>query len=190
VAAPSSRSLRADAADNRDRVVAAARTLFTAEGLGVPVGAIARAAGVAPATVYRRFATKRELAAAAFADQVRECRGLVDAAHAEPDPWRGLRHLVERGGELHARTAGFTEAVAATYPDDVDLDADRAHSHHVLAEVARRARAAGQLRPDVGLADLVLVLTAQRGVRAGSPAARVAASRRLAAIALRGLRAA
>ncbi|WP_312029871.1 helix-turn-helix domain-containing protein [Actinomycetospora sp. TBRC 11914] len=190
MAARSSRSLRADAADNRDRVVAAARALFTDEGFGVPVSAVARAAGVAPATVYRRFATKRELAVAAFADQVGECRGVVDGALAEPDPWRAVSHLVERGGELYARTAGFVEAFAATYPDAADLDAERAHSHHVLAEVVRRARATGQLRPDVGAADLVLALTAHGGVRAATGAARAAAARRFAAIVLRGLRAA
>ncbi|GAA1676255.1 hypothetical protein GCM10009745_19340 [Kribbella yunnanensis] len=80
-----SRSLRADAADNRDRIVAAAYRLFAAEGMTVTMREIARQAGVGPATLYRHFPTKQDLAVEAFAEQVRICRQVVDDGLAEPD---------------------------------------------------------------------------------------------------------
>ncbi|MCZ9342279.1 TetR/AcrR family transcriptional regulator, partial [Streptomyces sp. TRM76130] len=55
-------TLRADALDNRDRILDAARALFATRGLDVPMREVARHARVAPATLYRRFPTKRDLA--------------------------------------------------------------------------------------------------------------------------------
>ena len=45
--------MRADARNNRERVVESARILFAEKGLGVTVREIARRAGVGPATLYR-----------------------------------------------------------------------------------------------------------------------------------------
>ena len=58
--------LRADAEDNRERVLEAARELFAERGLDVPLREVARRAGVGPATLYRRFPTKQSLVDAAF----------------------------------------------------------------------------------------------------------------------------
>jgi len=71
-------TLRSDALDNRERILDAARALFSADGLDVPMREIARCAGVGPATLYRHFPTKQVLATEAFADQLRACRTIVD----------------------------------------------------------------------------------------------------------------
>jgi len=55
------RPLRSDAADNRKLILGAARALFAAEGLSVPMRVIARRAGVGPATLYRHFPAKEML---------------------------------------------------------------------------------------------------------------------------------
>jgi AcrR family transcriptional regulator len=75
--------LRADAQENRDRVLEAARDLFGRQGLGVTMREVARLADVGPATLYRRFPTKKHLVDAAFADEVRACRGIVEDACAD-----------------------------------------------------------------------------------------------------------
>jgi hypothetical protein len=64
----------------------------------------------------------------------------------------------------------------------MDFAAERDHTVSSIAELAHRAKAAGHLRPDFVLDDLVLVIMANRGIQATSPAARVAASRRFAAL--------
>lgn len=178
---PRSASLRSDAQDNRERILGAARDLFSAEGLNVPMREIARRAGVGPATLYRRFPTKQELVTAAFVDQLRACRTIVDDGCADPDPWRGLCLVIERICELHARDRGFTEAFLSTFPAATDAAAEREYTVRAVAGLARRAREAGRLRPDFVMDDLVLVLTANKGIRTTSPATQLAASRRFAA---------
>ncbi|MGX1032686.1 AcrR family transcriptional regulator [Streptomyces ambofaciens] len=79
-------TLRSDAEDNRERILDAARALFAAQGLRVPMREVARRAGVGPATLYRRFPAKQELITEACKDQLRACRAIVDEGLAHPDP--------------------------------------------------------------------------------------------------------
>jgi AcrR family transcriptional regulator len=180
---------RSDAQDNRERILTAARTVFATEGLNASVREIAERAAVAPATVYRHFPTKQELAVEALAGQINACHTVLDAALADPDPWHGFVRVVEDICELHARDRGFTAAFTSAFPRAVDFTALRERALASVAEVARRAKASGRLRRDFVVEDLVLVLMANHGIRAVSPNARVAASRRFAALAIQGFRA-
>ncbi|WP_438491670.1 TetR/AcrR family transcriptional regulator [Streptomyces asiaticus] len=182
-------TLRSDASDNRERILDAARALFATEGLKVPMREIARHAGVGPATLYRRFPTKQMLATEALTDEMRVCRAIVDEGHGEPDPWRGFCLVIEKTCELHARSRGFTEAFMSTFPDAMDFAAERAYALRSMAELAHRAKEAGHLRPDFVLDDLVLMLMANRGIHTASKAARVAASRRFAALVIQAFHA-
>ncbi|MEU8877537.1 helix-turn-helix domain-containing protein [Streptomyces javensis] len=182
-------TLRSDASDNRERILDAARALFATEGLKVPMREIARHAGVGPATLYRRFPTKQTLATEAFTDEMRACRAIVDKGHAEPDPWRGFCLVIQRTCELHARSRGFTEAFMSTFPDAMDFVAEREYALRSIAELARRAKDAGHLRPDFVLDDLVLMLMANRGIHTASEGTRVAASRRFAALVIQAFQA-
>ncbi|MFJ6738624.1 TetR/AcrR family transcriptional regulator [Streptomyces sp. NPDC091279] len=179
--------LRSDARDNRDRILDAARALFPVDGLNVPMREIARHAGVGPATLYRRFPTKRDLVTEAFADHLHACRVIVEEGSADPDPWRGLGRVIERLCELHARDGEFTEALLSEFPDATDLAADRAATLRASAALVRRAKDAGRLRPDVVLDDLILMVTAVRGIRTASTAARIRAARRYAGFVVRAL---
>lgn len=181
-------SPRSDARDNRDRILDAARALFSAGGLAVPMREIARRAGVGPATLYRHFPTKQTLVAEAFADQLRACRTIVDEGCADPDPWRGLCLVIEKICELHARDRGFTEAFLSTFPGAPDV-AGRAYTVKAVAGLAQRAKESGQLRPDFVLDDLILVLMANKGIHAGSTATQVMASRRFAGLAIQAFEA-
>jgi AcrR family transcriptional regulator len=183
------RAPRSDARDNRERILAAAGAVFAAEGLNVPMREIARRAGVAPATLYRHFPTKGELATAAFTDQLSACEAIVDEGLDDPDPWHGFSRMVERLCALHARDRGFTAAFMSAFPEAVDFTAGRDHALASAAELARRAQAAGRLRPDFVLDDLIIVLMANNGIHATSPAARIAASRRFAALTLQAFEA-
>ena len=180
---------RSDARDNRERILEAARTLFATEGLNVPMREIARLAEVGPATLYRHFPTKESLATEAFADQMRICHAIADEGLADPDPWRGFCHVIERTFDLNARSRGFTEAFMSTFPNALDFAASREYALKSVAELARRAKETGHLRPDFVLEDLMLMLMAHRGIQPGSQAARTAASRRFAAFVIEAFRA-
>ena len=179
-------TLRSDARDNRERILAVARTTFAGAGLDVSMREIARRAEVGPATLYRRFPTKEALVTEAFAEQMHACTAAVDEGLADPDPWHGFCHMIEEICALHARDRGFTAAFISTFPHAIDFTATRERALRSVAELARRAKAAGKLRQDFVLDDLVLILMANSGIRASSPAAASGASRRLAALLIQG----
>ncbi|WP_069173576.1 TetR/AcrR family transcriptional regulator [Streptomyces griseus] len=182
-----SHSLRADARDNRERILAVTRTVFAAEGLDVAMREIARRAEVGAATLYRHFPTKEALVTEVFTEQMAACTAIVDEGLADPDPWRGLCRAIEKVCELHARDRGFTAAFVSAFPHAIDFTAARERALRKVAELARRAKAAGKLRPDFVLDDLIMVLMANSGIRTTSPAAAVVASRRFAALLMQGM---
>jgi hypothetical protein len=71
----------------------------------------------------------------------------------------------------------------------MDFTTGREYALNPVAKLARRVRTPATLRPDFVLDDLILVLMANDGIRATSPAARVAASRRFAALAIQAFQA-
>lgn len=185
---PGTDGLRVDAALNRSRILDAAREVFAQRGIDVPMAAIARRAGVGIATLFRRFPTKQALVAEVFAEQLAVREALLEAALADPDPWRAFCRLLESVRALQVRDRGFTQAVLAAHPDAGD-DARRARAEQAFAELVRRAQAAGRLRQDFSAHDLALVLLATSGVTATSPDVAEPASRRLLAYLLQSFEA-
>ena len=94
------RSLRKDAALNRERLLAAAGELFAERGLNVTLNDIADHAGVGVGTAYRRFSNKEEVIDALFEQRLQEVAGLANDSLAEPDAWQGLVSFLERSLEL------------------------------------------------------------------------------------------
>ncbi|QMU69651.1 TetR/AcrR family transcriptional regulator [Streptacidiphilus sp. P02-A3a] len=183
-------TLRSDAQDNRQRILDAARTVFAAEGLNVPMREIARRAEVGPATLYRHFPTKEVLAVEAFREQMHACHAIVDEGLADPDPWHGFCLVFERICELHARDRGFTAAFISAFPRAMDFAAERAYALTSVTALAHRAKESGRLRADFVLDDLILMLMANNGVEATPSATRAEASRRFASLAVKTFQAA
>ena len=79
--------LRADARQNRARLITAATQAFAEKGADAPLEDIARRAGVGIGTLYRHFPTRLDLQAAVFRHQVGSVCGegdaLADTAPAE-----------------------------------------------------------------------------------------------------------
>ncbi|MEV6715057.1 hypothetical protein AB0M48_23830 [Lentzea sp. NPDC051208] len=66
---------------------------------------------------------------------------------------------------------GFSAAFTTACPRAIDFAAVRDRAFRSLTELIRRAKATGRLRPDFSVDDMVLLLMASGGVRAGTPAA-------------------
>ena len=80
---PPAPARRADAARNRDRILAVARSAFAEEGTQPSMAEISRRAGVGMATLYRNFPGRRELLEALYVDEVDaicEAAATVDGA--------------------------------------------------------------------------------------------------------------
>src|SRR5688500_14160776 len=82
-------NLRADAARNRDRILAAARDVFAEQGAEAPIDDVVRRAGVGSATLYRRFPTRASLIRAVALDLLDRSAAEGQAALTEePDAFR------------------------------------------------------------------------------------------------------
>ncbi|GAA3879980.1 TetR/AcrR family transcriptional regulator [Leifsonia kafniensis] len=182
--------LRSDAQDNRERILEAARSLFSERGLDVPMREVARHAEVGPATLYRRFPTKQALIDEAFADELASCRRIVEDGCADPDPWRGFCSVIERLIVLNVRNQAFVDAFMSANPEAVMFSHHRTALLNLLAGLASRAQRVGRLRHDFTIDDLVLVLLAGRGLSPASalPGTREAAAHRFAALAIDAFR--
>ena len=179
------RPLRADARRNRAALVDAAREVMGRRGLDAPLDEIASAAGLGNATLYRHFPTRRDLVQAVFADQMTRYAAAVERALAEPDPWLGLSGYVTEICALQAENRALADLVTSAEHTDDTRPVAVAHLHELLD----RARTAGVLRADFALEDVVLVLLANAGVVRRTAEHAPAASPRLVALLLDGLRA-
>jgi AcrR family transcriptional regulator len=184
------RQPRSDARNNRRRLLAAAQDAFAARGLDVPMTEIAERAGVGVATLYRHFPAKSDLFSEVFQSQVADCVDMIDQALADSDPWRGFTGVIEKLSAMQAADRGLAEVFLAAIPDPEPFEAERIRLENAFAELARRAKAAGRLRPDFVRDDLTLVIMASRGISADTPEEAEAASRRLAAYLVQAFQAA
>lgn len=186
--AEASSQLRADARENRDRIVAAARLLFAERGLSVGTTEIARRAGVGSATLYRRFPTREALIDEVFASEMRACRRIVLRGSSDPDAWRGLRATVRELVTLSSRNRGFVEALQASAMLPPGLIEHRRELLRLMDGLVERARVDGEVRPDIAVDDLVLLLQAARGLPGGLRSQGRSAADRFAGLALDALR--
>src|SRR5207249_7909435 len=85
------RPLRADARQNRERILAAARDVFVELGAGAPLEEISRRAGTGIATLYRRFPDRLALMRAVVLDSLARTEEEARlAAEEEPDAFHAL----------------------------------------------------------------------------------------------------
>ncbi|MFI0419446.1 TetR/AcrR family transcriptional regulator [Spongiactinospora sp. 9N601] len=156
------RRLRADAARNVERIVAAAREVFTEKGAEGQLDDIARRAGVAPATLYRHFAGKEDLILAILRRRFTEdLEPAIRRAEADPDPWSALVTLLETALAITAEERPiFSVARNATA-----FFAITQEYFAFLWVTLRRAQDAGVVRADLTADDLPRLFTMIIGVQ-------------------------
>jgi len=183
------RPLRRDAQRNRERIVAAARTVFAEEGVDAPVEAVARRAGVGMGTLYRRFPTKEDLIDAVLEDALAEFTSAGEEALALEDAWEGLRIFLERIFALHVQNRCLKDVLAARAHGRARVEAMREKMRPLVKQLVERAQAQGALRPDFTPADVSLVLWSGGHIVDATAAIAPDAWRRYLGLLLDGLRA-
>ncbi len=153
-------ALRADAARNRARIVAAASEVFAERGLDASTAEIAERAGVGEGTVYRRFPTKDDLIAAIVATKMEEAIGIASDCLEEPDPWRGIERFLYEMTERSHQDRGVSDAAKDRCVAAADLAPQRKRMLDLCSELVRRAQRAGVVRADVAGQDLVFLIGA------------------------------
>ena len=152
------RPLRADAARNQRRIIAAARELFATRGLDITLDDVAEHAGVGVGTVYRRFANKQELIDGVFEQHVETMAEQAECALANPDPWEGLVAYFEFACRNMAANRGLGEVIMGLDDGRDRVATMRERMQPAVEKLIDRARSAGALRPDAEPGDFYALI--------------------------------
>jgi AcrR family transcriptional regulator len=156
---------RAQAARNDQRILDAARAVFTADP-DAPIAAVAARANVGISALYRRYQGKDDLLRRLCLDGLRRYIAVAEHALAdEGDPWsvftRFMRDNLDAGaGSLSVRFAGSFSA------DDELRQAGR-QAHDATQQVLDRARRVGAIRAGVEVGDISLLFEQLQSIHAG-----------------------
>jgi AcrR family transcriptional regulator len=150
-------TVRLPAEERRASLLGAACGLFARRSYhGTTTAEIARAAGVSEPVLYRHFASKRALYLACMDWSWEQVKGLwAERLAAEPDPGLWLatigRAFVESEEERPRSSPLWVQALAESSSDAEIAAYMRAHMrevHEYVADVLRRAQAAGGVPPE------------------------------------------
>ena len=152
------RPKRADALRNHEKLIAAARDSFAADGVSTSLEEIARRAEVGIGTLYRHFPSRQDLLEAVYVDELEAlCRSAADLG--ELPPWEALV------GWLHQFVAYLAtkQALAQELLNYVDRDAEvfrscRAGLYAAGEPLLQRAQQAGVARSDTNLTEVIQMI--------------------------------
>lgn len=157
-ASASARAPRRDALLNDSRVLQAASDVLAESGTQASMEEIAARAGVGVGTIYRRYASKESLIDALIAQVMGELREAADVALAAPDG-TGLRDFLFALGTFFATHRRY----AALLLDRGD-EASAERVRRDLAELTRRAVAAGEVGAGTELGDVIALVWSLRAL--------------------------
>lgn len=157
-AADTVRKPRADAVRNRERVLEAAKAVFSAGGPDASLEAVAKRAGVGIGTLYRHFPTREALFEAVYRREVQQLSELPEQLK-QLSPVDALRRWLRSNVEFVATKKGMLAALALTVHGSSEL---YAHTFEKLTmaigTLLNRAVAAGEIRADISPEDLLRAL--------------------------------
>ncbi len=152
------RKRRADAVRNRERVLEAAKAVFSAGGPDASLEAVAKRAGVGIGTLYRHFPTREALFEAVYRREVQQLSELPEQLK-EISPVEALRRWLKSNVEFVATKKGMLAALALTVHGSSEL---YAHTFErlttAIGTLLERAVATGEIRADLSPEDLLRAL--------------------------------
>jgi AcrR family transcriptional regulator len=156
---------RAQAARNNQRILEAARVVFTADP-GAPISAVAERAGVGIGALYRRYRSKEELLQQLASEGLRRYILLAeDALTVDGDPWAAFTDFMCRC--LDAGTGSLTLRLAGAFTATEALNRAGQRAYEVTQQLLDRTSAAGALRTDIEVGDISLIFEQLQAVQIG-----------------------
>ncbi len=153
------RKPRADAVRNRERLLEAAKAVFSTGGADASLEAVARQAGVGIGTLYRHFPTREALFEAVYRREVEQLADLAETLRAEPDPVDALRRWLHSTVEFVATKKGMGAALAlATHGTSEMFTSSTERLTGAVGMLLGRAVAAGEVRDDIDPQDILRAL--------------------------------
>jgi AcrR family transcriptional regulator len=153
------RKPRVDAVRNRERVLEAAKAVFSAGGADASLEAVARAAGVGIGTLYRHFPTREALFEAVYRREVQQLADLAEELKQEPNAVEALRQWMRSNVTFVATKKGMSAALAlAAYRNPELFSYSYKRLTQAVGGLLDRAVAAGDIRNDIAAEDLLRAL--------------------------------
>ena len=147
--------MRADARRNRAAILAAAEEVFSQRGTSASTEEVAARAGVAIGTVFRHFPTKDDLLRAIMKDLLARLAAEASELIRDGDPATALFAFFGRVVEQAAAKKTISELLAG-----LEAGGPLATLQQEIGALLAGAKRAGAVRGDVGLAEVMALLTA------------------------------
>lgn len=146
-------NLRADAARNKQRLIAAAEIIFAQHGAEAPLQLIAERAGLGRGTLYRHFPDREALVFAVFEARVIDFETVDNADSSNP---LLAEQILISMLDTQARTPGLVSTILATGKYTGELDGLTDRILESLKLPLRSAQAGGRIFEDVTGRDFLL----------------------------------
>ncbi|HEX4411290.1 MAG TPA: TetR/AcrR family transcriptional regulator [Xanthobacteraceae bacterium] len=141
---------------NRDRLLDAARIVFSTGGPEASLEAVAKKAGVGIGTLYRHFPTREALFEAVYRREVQQLADLAKRLKKESSPTDALRQWIHAVVKFIATKKGMSTALALAISKDSALVSDSSEKlTQAIDLLLEQAIAAGEVRNDVSAEDLL-----------------------------------
>ena len=176
--------MRADAAKNREHILAVAREALRESGDASQVG-IARRAGVGPGTLYRHFPTREALIAAVYKEDVERLVRLVPQVLAEHAPLDAFRAWFHTLADFVQLKRGLGEALQTPVVQE-EINSAYVPVVSAVGELIAACAADGSMREGLNPEDVLLVMSFM--TRVGPTPAAAARADRAMELAIYGLR--
>src|ERR1700678_1595080 len=176
--------MRADAAKNREHILAVARDALREAGDASLIG-IARRAGVGPGTLYRHFPTREALIAAVYKDDVERLVHSVPQVLAEHAPLDAFRVWFRTLADFVKLKRGLGEALRSPVVQEV-ISSTYAPVVSAVGELLAACAADGSMRECLNPEDVLLMMSFMTRVES-TPAAAAAQADRAMELAIYGL---
>jgi AcrR family transcriptional regulator len=177
------RALRRDAEVNLGRILVAARDVFAEQGYEASMETIAERADVGVGTLYRRFPTKADLFEAVVDAAKERNRAIAEEVLAEVAPGEAVFEFVRR---CVAVPSCWRATIAAPPWRSKGTGLDELAP--LLAEMLARGQAAGTVRRELEVTDIVVALMSVRAIADVCDTPRSTPSTRFLELVLDGLR--
>ena len=150
------RQPRTDAVRNRERVLEAAKSVFSTGGPDASLEAVARHAGVGIGTLYRHFPNREALVEEIYRTELAEVADTAAQLLERHPPKAALRRWMDRYASFVAAKRGMAESLHAMFDSGAMQTSDSRESITGAVDLLLRAGADdGSLRSDVQADDVV-----------------------------------
>jgi AcrR family transcriptional regulator len=180
--------MRVDASRNYHRLLAVAEQAFGENGVNASLNEIAKRAGVGAGTLYRHFPTREALLQALLHERFEGLGKKAAELSAEPDAGTALvdwlRALIAQVTTFPGLASSMMEILRGGQSELMDSCSS---VRDAGAAMLARAQAAGAVRPEVDIADVLRIANAVALVTEWTPPGAAAESDRMLSLIMSGL---